>query len=207
MTLPARPDVAVAQVAPVAALPMYDFPHLQPANDALWAAIRLRLHQEGVDAPGVLTRNHDLNALWRDPGLVLAQTCGYPLVTSLKAAVRLVATPRYRARGCSGPFHRSAIVVARESRARGLADLRGGRCAVNDLASNTGMNLLRAEVAREARGRPFFAHVRLTGAHETSLEAVASGRADIAAIDAVSFAHLGSLCPDLTAAVRILAWS
>jgi ABC-type phosphate/phosphonate transport system substrate-binding protein len=207
MTLQARTGGAVAEVATIAALPMYDFPELRPANDALWAAIRLRLEQQGVDAPRTLTRAADLNALWRDPGLLLAQACGYPLVTSLTGGGRLVATPRYHAAGCSGPFHRSAIVVPRHSPARRLADLRGGRCAVNDLASNTGMNLLRAEVAIAAQGRPFFAEVRLTGAHEASLRALACGLADVAAIDAVSFAHLASLRPELAAAVRVLAWS
>ena len=37
--------------APVAILPMYDFPWTAKANDALWAAIAARLEEAGVEAP------------------------------------------------------------------------------------------------------------------------------------------------------------
>src|SRR5208337_3099340 len=64
--------------APIAALPMYDFPEIAAANDALWAAIAAGLKARGVGAPARLTRGEDIAALWRDPGLVFGQTCGYP---------------------------------------------------------------------------------------------------------------------------------
>jgi hypothetical protein len=49
--------------------------------------------------------------------------------------------------------------------ATSLDDLRGGRCAVNDLGSNSGMNLLRAEIAPLANGKAFFKSVLVTGSH------------------------------------------
>jgi len=202
-----RRPVAASEAISVAALPMYDLPELQAANDALWSSIVRSLAGEGIEAPGALTRGADLDRLWRDPALLLAQTCGYPLVTSLDGAVRLVATPRYRAPGCVGPFYRSAVIVAAASPAMRLADLRGGRCAVNQSASNSGMNLLRAEVARAAGGRAFFGEVRFTGAHLASLEAVASAQADVAAIDAVAFAHVRRWRPQLARQVRVLQWT
>jgi ABC-type phosphate/phosphonate transport system substrate-binding protein len=197
----------------IAALPMYDLPELAAANDALWSAIAERLNDLGVDdIPNGLTREGPLEAIWTDPRLLLAQTCGYPLVTSLRGRVQVVATPRYSAEGCEGVLYRSAVVVRAEDPATRLADVRSRRLAVNDLASNSGMNLLRAEIAPLAaeppfRGAPFFAKVTLTGAHVASLEAVAAGEADAAAIDCVVWAHLRRFRPALTQGLRILAWT
>jgi len=197
----------------IAALPMYDLPELAAANDALWSAIAVRLETLGVDdVPDALTRRGRLEAIWTDPRLLLSQTCGYPLATSLRSRVQVVATPRYDAPGCEGVLYRSAVVVRASDPATCLADLRGRRLAVNDLASNSGMNLLRAEIAPLAtdahlRGRPFFAGVTITGAHLASVEAVAAGEADVAAIDCVVWAHLLRLRPGLTRGLRGLAWT
>lgn len=203
---PLRPD-AVSQAPALAALPMYDLPELQAANDALWAGLVDELAKEGVEAPRALTRDRDLHALWRDPTLLLAHACGYPLVTGLGNSVQLVATPRYRAQGCTGPFHRSAIVVRTDAAYDRLAELRGARCAVNERSSNTGMNLLRAEVARVAERRRFFAEVRFTGAHVASLTAIVEGQADVAAVDAVTLAHLQRLRPAFAESLRVLQWT
>ncbi len=194
-------------MTPLAALPMYDPPQLQAANDALWRAIAAGLEREGLAAPPRLTRGVDLEVVWRDPGLLLAQTCGYPLTTSLKGAVQVVATPRYAAPGCDGALHRSAIIVGARSGVATLEDLRGGRCAFNERRSNSGVNLLRAELAPLARDGRFFAEVLQTGSHAASLAAVAAGEADVAAIDCVTLALLGRHDPDLVAAVRVLAWT
>ena len=193
----------------LAALPMYDLAELRSATDALWAAIAARLVQAGIeDVPASLSRDADLDAVWTDPALLLAQTCGYPLVTTLRNRVTLVATPRYAAPGCDGAAYRSAIVVRAGDPATRLADLRGRRCAVNDFGSNSGMNLLRAAVAPLADGQPaFFAEIVVTGAHAASIEAVAGDAADVAAIDCVTWAQLRHHRPNVTAALRVLAWT
>jgi ABC-type phosphate/phosphonate transport system substrate-binding protein len=191
----------------IAALPMYDPPELQAANDVLWAAIGARLEAEGVDAPQRLTRALPLDAIWSDPGLLLAQTCGYPLMTTLRDRVAVVATPRYGAPGCEGPLHRSAVVVRRNDPATTLADLRGRRYALNDPASNTGMNLIRSVIAPLTHGEAFFGAVIVSGAHAASAEAVAAGEADVAGIDCVTFALLQRLRPATTRPLRVLAWT
>lgn len=202
------PAPAAKPAKSIAALQMYAFPELQAANDALWAAVAARLRASGVaDVPAGLTRSSDLEATWRSPELLLAQTCGYPLTTRLRGRVQLVATPRYRGAGCEGPFRRSALVVRSHAPATRLADLRGARCALNDRSSDSGMNLLRAAVAPLAAGRPFFAQVLATGSHLASAEAVAGGDADVAALDAVTFAHLQALYPALTRRLRVLEWT
>lgn len=191
-----------------AALAMYDLPELRDANDALWAAIVARLRARSVfDAPDHLMRDQTPEALWTDPDLLLAQACGLPLATRLEGRVRVVATPRYRARGCEGADYRSAVVVRADSPASSLDDLRASRCAVNDLASNSGMNLLRAEIAPLAGGKPFFKSVILTGSHLASAEAVAQDEADVAAIDCVTWAHLQRWRPGLSTRLRVLTWT
>ncbi len=192
----------------IAAFPMYDLPELQPATDALWNAIAARLRTRGVAAPDALCRGTDLAAIWTDPSLLLGQTCGYPLMTSLASKVRVIATPCYLAEGCDGLFYRSAIVVRRTDQAASLADLRGGRCAVNDAASNSGMNVLRAAIAPLAAGAPrYFSDMVVTGAHAASVAAVADGQADVAAIDCITWAHLQRWRPEAAGKLRVLAWT
>ena len=192
----------------IAALPMYDAPSARPANDALWELLAERLADAGfTDIPDQLTRERSPEVIWADPRLLLAQTCGYPLVTSLRGRVRLVSTPVYRASGCEGPRYRSAFLVAGNSPAVSLADLRGRRCAINDPASNSGANLLRLEIAKIADGAHFFTEVVVTGSHAASVEAVAGGSADIASVDCVTLAQLRRDAPDLVSGVRLLGWS
>ncbi len=194
------------EAARAASLGMYDFPWLEAANDALWAALATRLRARGIaGVPDRPDRARALREIWRDERLLLAQTCGYPFVTELRGAVTYVATPCYAAPGCAGAWHRSLVVVAEGSPARDLAALRGARVAVNGFDSNSGMNLLRALVAPLAAGGRFFGEVVVTGAHLASLAAVAGGRADLAAVDCVTHAHARRHRPDLLADTRVLA--
>jgi ABC-type phosphate/phosphonate transport system substrate-binding protein len=191
----------------IASLPMYDLPELHAANDALWGGIASRLRARGIDAPVALTRGADLMAVWNDTRLLLAQTCGYPLVTTLAGRVGYLATPRYNAPGCDGPLYRSALIVRATDRAGHLRDLRGRTCAINDPASNSGMNVLRAAVAPLAGGETFFSNTLPTGSHAASAEAVAAGEADLAAVDCVTWAHLQRHRPAITRRLRVLSWS
>lgn len=189
----------------VASLPMYDLPELREHTDALWAALARALEARGASGvPRSLCRDRALPSVWLDPDLLLSQTCGYPLVRQLAGRVEVVATPRYRVAHCEGTWYRSHIVVPRDSTAASLADLAGSVCAVNEPDSHSGMNALRALVAPLAGGGKFFRHVRWTGAHRASLELVARGEADVAAIDCVSFALFEQALPDLTAQVRAI---
>ena len=192
----------------IASLGMYDSEALQSANDRLWAAIAGHLHAAGLDrVPDRLDRSRALEDIWDDPELLLAQTCGYPLMTRWQGRLRYVATPCYRAPGCDGARHSSRIVVRHDDEAETLAGLRGRRLALNDRHSNTGMNLLRAIVAPLADAGRFFGTVIETGSHAASARAVADGNADIAAIDTVTFAHLDRAAPDVTRRLRTLGWT
>jgi ABC-type phosphate/phosphonate transport system substrate-binding protein len=188
---------------------MYDLPGLEGHHDRLWDAIGTRLRAAGVDAPVHLTRDEPPTTLWTEPDLLLGQTCGYPLLKHLAGRVRLVATPRYRARGCDGANHRSLIIVRKDDPRGGIPQFRGARCAVNDECSNTGMNLLRAEIAPLSREGEdtFFSDVILTGSHAASLDAVIDDEADLAAVDCVTFALLERLRPVQLEQVRVLGFT
>jgi len=195
-------------VGHVAALPMYDFPYVAQAHEALWQAIRSHLAMAGVgDLPDQLSRHQDATATWCDPRLLLGQACEYPLLETFGPFVRIVATPCYSAPGCEGRLYRSAIVVRASDPTEGLAGLRQRRCAVNSPDSNSGMNLLRAALAPYARGAPFFSSVVPSGSHHDSARLVADGVTDVAAIDCVSYAHLRRCDPVLVDRLRILDWT
>ncbi|MEO1328323.1 MAG: PhnD/SsuA/transferrin family substrate-binding protein [Pseudomonadota bacterium] len=181
-----------------AALPMYDWPETRAATDALWAAWRDRLRSRGIDAPDRLDRKTPSEALWRNPGLLVAQTCGAPLVDGRAPGAQLVATPRYAAAGCEGPHYCSWIVVRREDRAQSLAELSGRRAAINCFGSLSGWWAFRAAGVRPGE-------TILTGAHRASARAVAEGRAEMAAIDAVAWALLGAHEAETARALKTVA--
>jgi ABC-type phosphate/phosphonate transport system substrate-binding protein len=197
----------VSGETPIAVLPMYDFPSTVAANDAVWATISARLAEVGVRAPMKLIRGGDLAALWRHPGLIFGQACGYPYATGLKDAVTLIAAPEYSFPGCEGASHRSFIIRRASDPRRGLSEFRGATAALNAYDSNTGMNLFRAAIAPIASGASFFSSIIETGSHEASVAAVAAGQADLASIDCVSFALIKLGRPELVDRVAVVVES
>lgn len=191
-----------------ASLGAYDHGPTAGANDRLWAVIAGQLRDAGFGSvPDRLDRSRPLDAIWDDPDLLLAQTCGYPFMSRWHDRLRYVATLHYTAPGCEGAFHRSRFLVRADDEADGLADLRGRRAAINDPLSNTGTNLFRAALAPFANGRRFFASVTETGSHRASLHLLKSGEVDIAAVDCVTYAHVERFEPTLVAELRTLGWS
>jgi len=191
----------------IASLAMYgDPPVIAEATRGLWAGLRDLLRAAGMaDVPEALNETLAHDAPWCDPSLLLAQTCGYPFATRLSGRVRLVATPVYHHPGCEGPLHGSFVIVRADAAVSSVADLRGGMAVLNDWTSNSGMNLLRRTVAPHAVDGRFFGRVTVSGSHRASLELVARGDADVAAIDCVTFGNLARFAPEVVAGVRILA--
>jgi ABC-type phosphate/phosphonate transport system substrate-binding protein len=192
----------------IAALPMYDFPELREAHDQLWNAVAQRLRDAGLSGvPRQLTRTLSHRQTWMHPGLLFGQACEYPVAKSFEERLRVVATPRYNAPGCSETFYRSAIVARAAEPAGTLEDLRNRRCVMNEPDSNSGMNLFRAALAPLAGGARFFQSVQLSGSHRTSLQWVAAGEADVTAVDCVTLAHLQKFEPHLTSRLRVIDWT
>lgn len=168
----------------IAGLPMYDRPETRAANDRLWAAIRDRLRAAGIDAPDGLDRDTAPFDLWTDPELLLAQTCGFPYRAALQDRVALVATPDHGLPGCPPGFYNS-VLVARADDRRGFRAFRGARLAYNEPMSQSGYAAPQFHAALHGFR---FARMLRSGSHRDSARAVAGGAADIAALDAVSWA-------------------
>ena len=186
----------------VASLPMYDAD--RPSVEAWWRGVARALRAEGLaDVPASLTWPTDLDAHWHDPRLLLSQSCGYPLVTTLKHAVQVVGAFRYTAPGCAGIGYRSEL-VARDDDATSIEDFRGRIAAVNALDSQSGFHALRRLVAPLAVDGRFFSEVVVSGSHRASLAAVRSGSADLAAIDCVTLAGLLGQAPSTLDGLRCI---
>lgn len=188
----------------LASLGMYDHGPQQAANDRLWAELARILRARGIaGVPDRLERRRSVQDLWHAPDLLFGQICGYPLVSDPSLSLRVLGVPVYDAPGCSEGQHRSFLITRREE-ASSIADYRGRVAAINDRHSNTGTNLFRALIADLAGGEAFFSEVRETGAHRQSISAIVMGEADIAAIDAVTYAAVLRAEPELATTLRIL---
>ncbi|NTZ04610.1 phosphate ABC transporter substrate-binding protein [Burkholderia metallica] len=195
----------------IAVLPMYN---VTPRHAALWRA----LLRDALDAfantggPADVALPDapfdDLQALWRRDDLLLSQTCGYPYrMLGLRDAVRLIATPVFDVDGCDGARYSSVLVVSARVHAGGattLAACRGLRAAFNGEDSHSGMNAFRHAVAPHAHDGWFFGSVTPFGSHLNVLRALASGEADCAAIDCVTFAYVRDALPGLLEGIRII---
>lgn len=192
------------------ALPMYAIsPRLREANAAFLQVFIDELRALGWHAPIQIIepRFDSIDAHWRDPYLLLSQTCGYPLMTRLHQRVQLLAVPSYQAEGFAGSHYRSRLIVPQHSPVQTLADLRGAVAVINNPDSHSGMNALRHAVAPLAVDGSFFSAVRVSGSHVASIEQVRCGQAAVAAIDPVTWAHLLDEQPQALAPLRTLGWS
>lgn len=167
----------------IASLPMYDRPELQAANDRLWQAVRGAL---GF-GPDSLGRQGDIWEHWKSPDLVLSQTCGFPYRARLHGTVQLVGTPDNRLAGCAPGEYYSVFVARADDEREDVSSFATARFAFNEPLSQSGW----AAPANFAHARGFaFDNTVRTGGHAHSAKAVAEGRADLAALDALSWRHM-----------------
>jgi ABC-type phosphate/phosphonate transport system substrate-binding protein len=181
----------------IAFLGMYDMPALQPVNDRFWSLIRARLGH----GPTRLSRDRDPWDIWQSPELLLAQTCGMPYRTRLHDSVALVGTPDYGVPGCPPGYYRSVLVVHADAPGTTERDFDGRRFAYNEALSQSGWAAPMTHLNH--LGLSLAAHIG-TGAHAASARAVAEGQADLAALDAVTWALLQEHDP-VTRQLRVIA--
>lgn len=178
-------------------LPMYDVHH--PDTEALLAALRHLLREEGLDGDGLLySEPEDRLSHWQDPQLLLSQTCGYPL-RALLPNVQVVGTFHYQAAGCDGFNYSSQLIVREADAGKALADFRGKRVVCNSDDSQSGYHGLRSLVAPLQIDGKFFSDIAFSGSHRQSLAEVQAGTSDIAAIDAVTLALVARHEPERVA--------
>jgi phosphonate transport system substrate-binding protein len=129
-----------------------------------------------------------------------AWICGFPYVLHA-SEFRLIAVPAWRDR----PYYQSYLIAGGQSKATGLADLRGHSFAFSDPLSNSGYLYVRYLLAQHKQriddffGRSFFAH-----SHPNVVEAVADGLAEGGAVDGYVWEVLAEVVPAMTARTRVL---
>lgn len=189
-------------------LPWYDLKETKAPTDALWEHLAGRLRNRGIhNVPDRLRREVSYQEQWTSGKLLFSQACGYDVLLPFRNHLRMIATPVYQAPGCSGPWYSSAVVVREDSRTEHLEDLRGARCVINSRTSHSGMNALRAMVAPLHCDGKFFTSVRVSSSHEASLEMIARGDADVAAIDGVTYTLFQRHRTQMLSATRVLCHS
>ena len=198
------------------ALPMYGVTAAaRAAQDALLT--RLKSHLQNVGWEGRIVSvvpEGSLYKHWLDPNLLFSQTCGYPLMTSLRDKVTLLGAPRYRCAGCFETHYSSRIVVRDSDAQASLSEYRGRIAAINSEDSHSGMNALRHALipyaiasVGHAQGDAFFSDVVISGGHLRSLALLRSGEVDVAAIDAVTWSLLEDSEPEHLTGLHTLQYS
>ncbi len=179
-------------------LGMYDPPALRAANDRYWQGIRSALGY----GPKALTRDVDFIEAWQSPDLLLSQTCGMPFRILLHGHVTLVGTPDYGLPGCKPGYYRSVLVVRAADNRRVLTDYSGATFAYNEALSQSGWA---GPMTYLNRAGICFGSLIETGGHSASALAVAEGQADMAGLDALTWALLEEHDSDLTDKLRVIA--
>ena len=184
----------------IAALPMYHRPENAAAHDALWAAIRDGLRARGVAAPDALDRRIGVWEAWRSPDLVLGHVCNLPWRARLRGRLRLVGASDHGLEGAP-PGHYYSVFVARPGDDADPAAYAGRRFAYGEGLGHSGWGAPQLWAAERCLRFPATLE---TGGHRESLRAVAEGRADLAAIDAVTWRMIERWEPEAARAVRVI---
>jgi len=174
----------------IASLPMYLRPQLLDVHDRYWALIRDNLHARNIDAPQRLSHQYDtgeIESTWEHPKLVLGQTCGLPYNRYLKNKVQIVATADYGLPGSPAGYYHSVVIAHKRNAKKTLQSFDTSVFAYNSADSQSGYGA--AYWFFKPMGF-WFNQTLDTGAHSASARAIATGDADIAAIDAVTWALL-----------------
>ncbi|MCF7979985.1 MAG: PhnD/SsuA/transferrin family substrate-binding protein [Chromatiaceae bacterium] len=146
------------------------------------------------------TRYQDIVDLLLREQLHLAWVCGYPYVQQ-QDQLELLAVPHWHGQ----PLYRSEIIVARAAPFQGLEDLRGGLFAWTDPLSNSGW--LYPHFLLQERGlepKRLFRRSIFTWGHARSVQAVAEGLVDGAAVDSYVRETLLRYKPTLAQETRVI---
>lgn len=173
--------------APLAALPMYDRAETAAAHDALWALVRDGLRARGIAAPDALDRVAATLARGAGRPVVLGQVCNLPLRRRLCGMLTVIGCGDY-ALPATPPGHYFSHFVVRAADGltpEGFHRRPGARFARNEADSHSGWGAPQLWAARA--GLPPFPAAPEAGSHRAAAVAVAEGRADMAAIDAITW--------------------
>lgn len=131
-----------------------------------------------------------------------ALVCSGPYLQARRDfGAKILAVPRI----AGHTTYRAAVIVPRDSPARGIGDLRGKTFALTDPLSTSGMIfpawLLRQRGTTTER---FFGRVIFTKSHDNSIAAVAEGLADGASVSGLVLADVERERPELARCLRVI---
>ncbi|MBT5074042.1 MAG: PhnD/SsuA/transferrin family substrate-binding protein [Kordiimonadaceae bacterium] len=177
----------------IANLPMYERAELAQAHNQFWQLIRKNLN---IESPEHLSQDAGEMEVWIRPDLILSQACGKPYREILHNKVTLIGTPDYDIEGCPPGYYRSAFVIRKEEKREQLDDFKDALFAYNNKMSQSGYHV----------ANDFFESEICSGGHLNSAKMVAQGKADIAAIDAISLVFMEKYEVFFTK-IKILSWT
>lgn len=134
----------------------------------------------------------------------LAFSCGLPLARS--GDWTMLVAPVGTGPGYAGrPVYFTYFVVALDHPALRFEDLAGTELVMNEAGSHSGFAAVLAELAARRLDLSFFGGHRFSGGHQSSVEAVAGGSGEVAAVDSLMFDSLVEQRPELADQVRVAA--
>ncbi len=170
---------------------MYDWPEVRPSWDRLWALARNILRARDIPAPERLTHVEDYQPIWTSLELVVGQTCGWPFISRLSDQVMPFARFDFALPDLAPGQYQSVFLAREPHRFEALSEIgkwiraEASVIAVNDLNSQSGYRVL-GECFNQVYEIPQEGLV-LSGSHRNSIQMLASGQADLCAVDAVSW--------------------
>lgn len=144
----------------------------------------------------------EINKLVGTRQVDVAFVCGGPYVDgNKKFGMELLAAPV----AYGGTVYYSYIIVNNKSAFQQLSDLRGKRFAFTDPLSNTG-KLVPTYILAKMNETPdsFFKKFSYLGSHDKSIQAVAEGVVDGAAVDSLIWEYANRTSPKFTSQTRII---
>lgn len=138
----------------------------------------------------------EVNEMLKRKEVDLAFVCSGPYVSGKKDfGMEIIAVPV-----CHGEkVYYSYFIINKKSRIKSFNDLRGKTFAFTDPLSNTGFLVPTYYLAkRNETPQTFFKTTFFTHSHDNSIEAVANGFADGAAVDSLIFEFMQAANPEVT---------
>ncbi len=144
----------------------------------------------------------ETNRLLQDAEIDVAFLCSGPYVDGKKTfGLDLLAVPM----AYGQTVYQSYVLVHSDGELRSFDDLQGQRFGFTDPDSNTGRTVPTWWLAeRGTTPEEFFSEVVYTWAHDASIEAVASGIVDGAAVDSLIWEYTRRSRPELAAKTRVV---
>ncbi|MEO0329012.1 MAG: PhnD/SsuA/transferrin family substrate-binding protein [Pseudomonadota bacterium] len=195
----------------IAEMSMYDWPENRQHQDEFWRAIATQLDDLNIPHPELLSRNDKPILLWKNPNLLIGQTCGWPYANKLRQIVVPFARFDFDLSGCA-PGKYNSVFIGREPQDERFLKSYDAFCELKTIAVNGEDSQSGFHVFSELFDIPamkLFKHkdCLLTQSHRNSIKAVASGKAQIAAIDAVAFQLALKYDPQITDKVFVIGRS